>query len=267
MRRKTMAAIAKYFEDMVKSCSDKRFWLSPMGYVDGYPLWLIRTRLNRSHTDPKILVLAGFHGEEIGGPYAILRWLKECDLKVLKDIDVSLIPIVNPGGFAKGTRYGGTGGPNNCGFCHQEVEGNELKPEGIILRDNIDILRSMAKDGYLSLHEDIDERRCYVYRYEEVDEPSHIVVEMKKLLCKHFKTIKKEGVEVDTGLRGKKAQVIEGIVHNHCDGSFDDWLMHLGVPRVIVTETPGKAQIKRRVIAGVEAINRFIQIVLEETAG
>jgi hypothetical protein len=261
-----MAALKSYFSEMTRHCAAKRFWLTPLGYVDDEPIWLIRTRLNRSHNDPKILIVSGFHGEEIGGPYAVLKWLKDCNSTILKDIDVSLIPIVNTWGFAKGSRYGSTGGPNNCGFCHFDVELDEIKPEGIVLRDNIDILRLMAKDGYLSLHEDANEKRCYVYRYEECEEPSPIVVEMRDLLSKHFHSIAREGVEVDTGLRGKKAQVVEGIVHNHCDGSFDDWMMHLGVPRVIVTETPAKCQLKRRINAGKEAIDKFIEVILKETA-
>lgn len=259
-----MAAIGKFQQEIFRIVAEKRFWLTNLGYIDEYPIWLLRTRLNRSHNDPKVLVVSGFHGEEVAGPYAILQWLKDCDTKALRDYDISFIPIVNPQGFAKGTRYNSQGEVSNCGFCHHETEGNEKSQEGVILSNNIDLLKPMAKDGYLSLHEDAREKRYYLYSFEEGSEPSEFTLAMKAVLSQYFKAcVDGDEVEVDSR-RHKKVKVIDGIVHNYCDGSFDDWMFHLGVPRVIITETPGKYQLKRRIEAGRAAMDRFVELVLGE---
>jgi len=259
-----MAAIRKFHQDMFQVVAQKKFWLTNLGYSDSYPMWLLRTRLNRSHNDPKILVIGGFHGEEVAGPYAILQWLKDCDPKALKDYDISFIPIVNPGAFAKGTRYSSQGEISNCGFCHHEVEGDEKSAEGIVLSNNIDLLKPMAKDGYLSLHEDASEKKYYIYSFDEKSEPNDFTLEMKKVLGQYFKAcVDGDEVEVDSR-RHKRIKVTNGIVHNHCDGSFDDWMFHLGVKHVIVTETPGLYQLKRRVEAGTAAIDKFVELILKE---
>jgi len=260
-----LAAIKKYQQEMFQVVAQKRFWLTNLGYSDVHPIWLLRTRLNRSHDDPKILVVSGFHGEEPAGPYAVLKWLQNCDPKALKDYDISFIPIVNPGAFAKGTRYSAPDEISNCGFCHPEVDGDEKSVEGVVLANSIDLLKPIAKDGYLSLHEDKDERKFYLYSFEEgTKEPGHVPMEIKKTLGQHFKAfVDGDEVEVDCR-RHKKVKVVNGMVHNFCDGSFDDWMFHLGVPYVIVTETPGRYKLSRRVDAGVAVIDRFITLILED---
>jgi len=260
-----MAAINKFYSDMFKLASEKRLWLNPLGEVGGYKIWFIRTRLNADHhRNPRMLVVAGFHGEEKAGPYAILEWLKTCDAEALKHYDISFIPIVNPIGFANGTRYNSWGEVSNCGFCHPERHDKPSR-EGRILIANIDMLRAAAADGFLSLHEDIGERRYYAYSFEDGAEPGEFTAGILKTLGKHFKTyIDGESIWLDTTAKKDRGPYVhKGIVYRHCDGSFEDWMFHLGVPRVAVSETPGMYRLKRRVTAGADVIETFIQLNLD----
>jgi len=257
-----MAAIRKYTKQLFKVAAEKRFWLCILGEVDGEQIWLVRTRPNTNHKDPKFLVAAGFHGEEKAGPFAALKWLKSCDVKLLKKYDISFIPIVNPIGFRKNTRYNTYGERTNCGFCHPESKDVPSR-EGRILINNIDLLRPLANDGFLSMHEDVTTNQYYLYSFEDAEQPSDFTFKMRDELGQHFPRMLFGPVDTDASEKGAGPKVEEGIVFNLCDGSFEDWLFHLGVPRCVVTETPGKYDLRRRVRANVSAINKFIKLNLE----
>lgn len=262
-----MAAIRTYYEELFDIAAKNGFWLRILGAVSGHKIWLIRTRdyyvPDYEHTDPRLLIVAGFHGEEVAGPLAILKWLKTHDENVWKKIDLSFIPIVNPYGFAKGTRYGESGKKTNAGFCHtKELEG-EPSPEGQILIDSISIIRPLAQDGFLSLHEDKSERGYYLYTFEHGPEPGKFTQGLKREIGKHFHR-PVDGIRVFTDAQKEYGPMVkDGLIYRLCDGTFEDWLFHLGVPRCAVTETPGKYRLARRVEAGVAIIDKFIQLCEE----
>ena len=261
-----MAAIGKFYKDLQLCILKKRLWSSIIGMHEfngvGYPVYVLRTHMREVESLPRMLVVAGFHGEEKAGPYAILKWLESCDPEVNRNYDVSFIPIVNPVGFKKDQRYGATGEKTNCGFCHPE-RGDIPSPEAKVIINNIDMLRSMADDGFLSLHEDATETRYYTYSFEKGrTTPGAFSAILRDTLGRFFKTrLDGEIVEVDASGRGPLCK--DGIVYRHCDGSMEDWMFHLGVPKVAVTETPGTYSIDRRIKAHVEAINIFIEMITE----
>jgi hypothetical protein len=257
-----MAAIRTFIKEMFSIVAEKRLWLTILGEVDGFQIWLVRSRESIEHRDPKMLIVAGFHGEEKAGPYSILKWLKECDTDTFKKCDLSFIPIVNPIGFSKGIRYNTYGEQTNCGFCHSDLDSGPSR-EGKILIDKIELLRPLADDGFMSLHEDVTTKLYYLYTFEKEKEPGKFTFGMKEVLGQHFKKFV-DGVKVETDCanRGNGPMVKDGIIYRLCDGSFEDWMFHLGVPRVVVTETPGMYKLKRRVNAGAAAIDKFIELNL-----
>jgi len=259
-----MAAIRKFMRDVFRISAEKRFFLCILGEVDGHQMWLIRTRPHTEHPDPKMLIVSGFHGEEKAGPFSILKWMKDCDHRILAKADLSFIPIVNPIGFSKNMRYAIPGEKTNCGFCHPERKEKPSR-EGQILINNIDLLKPLAEDGFLSLHEDAREKEYYVYTFEKSKLPGPFTFGIKEELGKYFrKALDGEHVEIDASDGSKTGpKVKDGVVFRHCDGSFEDWLFHLGTPRAAVTETPGLYRLKRRVDAGTSVISRFIELNLE----
>jgi len=263
-----MANLRNYNKELFNICSTKRFWMCILGEVEDQQIWLIRTRANIEHDDPRLLICSGFHGEEKAGPYAALKWLSNCDTSILRKVDLSFIPLVNPVGFKKGTRYSTPGEKSNQGFCHPE-KGEKRSREGEIIYSNIDLLMPLAKDGYLSLHEDILLKEYYVYTFEKRSRDM-IARGLLKTLSNHFpKSL--------TGLTtaGMSAEQIEAsnepsvmvtngwVNHNKLhDGSLEDFFYHANVPRIAVSETPGLYTLKRRVNAGYDVIEKFIELSL-----
>jgi hypothetical protein len=102
-----------------------------------------------------------------------------------------------------------------------------------------------------------------LYTFEKAKEPGKFTFGMKEVLGQHFNKCV-DGIKVDTDCanRGAGPMVKDGIIYRLCDSSFEDWMFHLGVPRVVVTETPGMYRLKRRVDAGSDAIDKFIELNL-----
>jgi hypothetical protein len=244
-------------KDFLHIVERKSLWLKVLGEINNHQIWLLRTRETNEHTDANILIASGFHGEEKAGPLGVLKWLEDCDTEIFKKVDLTFLPVVNPIGFNRGIRYNTWGEKNNCGFCHKI---DKPSKEGKILLKNIKDLTRFAKDGFLSLHEDVTEKNFYVYSYEDVNEPSRMAYELRDLEAKFFKPIK-DGVKVNEET-DPDAYAKDGIVHKLCDGSFEDSLMHKGI-RAMVTETPGKCRISRRIEATKAIIDKFIELSLE----
>ena len=263
-----MAAIRTYMRQLFKVVAERGYWLRPLGQLDDYIMWLVRTRniYSYDHTDPKVLIIAGFHGEEVGGPWSILKWLKEADSKVFEKYDISLIPIVNSYGFARNKRYGSSGMKTNAGFVHtgqehETAKDDVLSPEGEILTRNIDILRPLAQDGVLSMHEDNTCKEYYLYAYEHGKKPGKFTKKLLKELSKFFRKPYNGIAFVEPSNTGFGPPCVNGLVYNFRDTTFEDWMFHLGVPKVAVIETPGKYKLKRRVEAGGAMIQKFLSLV------
>ena len=268
-----MAAIRKLYKDLFQIAAEKRLWMLPLGQIEGETMWLVRSRENSDHDDPKMLIIAGFHGEEHAGPWAVLKWLKTCDSSIFRKVDLSFIPIVNPIGFKKNVRYSIPGEKNNQGFCHPEGAnackvGEKRSREGEILYNHIDMLLPLTKDGFLSLHEDKQSSGYYVYTFEK--RQTAFTKGLKNTLGKYFSKpldgLTTNGLTPDqreiyvgeTDTEVKNGWVNHGKLH---DGSIEDFLFHANVPRIAVTETPqnwGKYRLQRRVTANIAVIDKYI---------
>ncbi len=257
-----MAAINKYTKELMKVSSERGFWLRPLGWLDGYVMWLVRTRgvYSFEHIDPKVLIVAGFHGEEQAGPWGILRWLKEAPASYLEKYDASFIPIVNSYGFARKKRYGLSDMQTNTGFGPNGKD-TPPSPEGEILIQNIDIIRPLAQNGCLSLHEDSTTKEYYLYTSEHGIRPGMFTYRLRAELKKFFPNAYDGIAYVDTQAMEKGPMCNKGIVYNYFDGSFEDWMFQLGCPKVAATETPGKYPLSKRVDASVAMIYKFMELV------
>lgn len=261
-----MGLMAPYKKKLFKLAVDKKLWLRPLGEVGNHQIWMVRYKDTFRHNYPRLLVVSGFHGEEKAGPLAVMRWLETFDPNLFKYVDITFIPVINPEGFDKGQRYNAEKQKTNCGFCHPE-NGDHPSKEGVILLKNYQLLKNCAKDGFLSLHEDLAETRFYVYGFERLKEPGKFTKGLRNELGKFFeKPLDGEDVSNDA-TRTKAEEEVEakdGIVWCLCDGSFEDSLFHDGVNRAAVTETPGKeAKLETRIQANAAVIDKFIELSLE----
>jgi len=255
--------MTKFETSLLAICQQKGFYPKTIGSVPGaftynYPLWLIQTMEESLPTIPKALIVSGFHGEEQAGPWGILKWLRDCTPESFKGVNVSFLPVVNLYGFITEKRYGPSNMPTNTGFYRP---GEKASPEAEILKKNINILRPLADNGYISLHEDITSSQYYIYTFEPTEQPGEFSKQMKDELAKHFPNPFNGIAYVDTTSPGQGPPCEDGLIWKFYDGSFDDWMFQMGVPRVAVTETPGKYPFLDRVDATVDLINRFIDLV------
>jgi len=231
-----------------------------LGEIDGHQIWFLRTKDTQSHNYPRLLIVGGFHGEEQAGPLGILSWLETFDPNLYTKVNLSFVPIVNPVGFSKCQRYNDEGEKSNCGFCHPE-SGDRPSKEGIILLKNFPLLRSSAKHGFLSLHEDVTTTKTYIYSFERTPELSDFTLQMRDVLTQYFPELLDDEYVVTDAKGKERGFAKDGIVWKLCDGSFEDYLFHEGTLRCFVTETPGKnIPIKKRVLASQAIIEEFIKL-------
>lgn len=246
------------YKKLYRIAAEKKLWLRVLGEVDRYPIWYIRNQDGYTNR-PRLLIVAGFHGEEIAGPLALIRWLEVFDVNLYKKVNLSFIPLINPVGFNKNQRYNDQNEKNNCGFCHPE-SGDRPSQEGIILLKNSQLLKSSSKHGFLSLHEDILAKKFYLYTFEREAEPTAFTYALRDVLGSFFKE-SLDGETVTTDAHGGDGVLVkDGIVYKLCDGSLEDWLFHEGAIRAVVTETPGKYPLKIRVDANMALITKFIEL-------
>ena len=256
--------MSKYSKRLINIAAEKDLCLIPLGMVSRWPIWLVRTQMVRSPKRKHVLIASGFHGEEQAGPWAILKWLEKFQAENYKGFDISFLPIENPTGFDKKKRYNTWNEITNQGFCHPES--NEAPSrEGEILLKHMDRLYSLAMNGFLSLHEDAGQRKeYYLYTFEPTSEPGLFTCGLLETLHKWFGT-PVNGVPIATdSQRYNPPFVVNGLVYNNCDGSFEDAMYHRGVQRVAVSETPGKARLEKRIDCNVDIIDTFINLIRME---
>ena len=188
---------------------------------------------------PNILIAAGFHGDEPAPTWAILEFIEK---EQIAKVNISFLPLVNTTGFLKRTHLNDLGENPNRGFCHS----GHPSREGVTLFENISLIKELAKDGFLSLHEDSDMEEFYLYSYENSGLTSAIYDTCRRF----FKPYTKGVIE--------GANINNGIAKSHHDGSFEDFLSHEGV-RAICTETPGRSRLDIRIKANIEIIKTFCQ--------
>lgn len=214
------------------------FALSSLGEWNGEPLLMLRGR-RRIPDGPQLLIASGFHGEEPAGPWGVLDFLESAPDAMLAAANLTLLPLVNVSGFRAGTRFNAAGQNPNRGYLG--LPGEAPSHEGRILLGHAPLLREAAADGLLTCHEDVLLSHGYLYSQERWRLPGRLPLALRATVAAHF------ALHPDGFVDG--CAVIDGIVFNHYDGSFESWLMTQGVARTACVETPGQQPIGRRIAA------------------
>lgn len=220
--------------------------MEDLGRVDGFPLLLLTPKdidLNKKD----FLVTAGFHGDEVAGPWGLASYLLSNKISA----NVSFLPLMNPTGLAANKRLNSKGLSPNTGWIHE----GELSEEGKIVMEDIHKILPLARDGLLTLHEDNENDQFYLYYFNEDDEIPSKIDEMVLIGMPHFGIVKeghcKDGPHKDIPIKN-------GLVANNHDGSFEDFLFHKGIPLTICTETPNRGDPMKRVDTVCNLIECFV---------
>jgi len=221
-----------------------------LGEIDSFPIFLVQNDHEKGR--PNILIMGGVHGEEPAGSWGILNVMMK--LKLMKiHVNLSFIPIFNPWGFSKGIRFNKQLKSINSGYFRTKSGKPELTEEGKILNRNFIRICELAKNGFLSCHEDVEEKYFYIYEVIPDAKPDFICNELQALGAHYF------GKQPDGGVY--TGTVIDGMVLNEKDGTIDDYLVNVGgIHRAITTETPGMADINKRVFVYEQLITKFIEL-------
>ncbi len=213
-----------------------------LGEVDGQPILLVR----HSDHEPTKLIVAGFHGDEPAGPLALLRLTEKHRLPR----GVALIPVVNPSGWDLGTRMNARNQDPDRGFIHTT---DEPSPEAQILLRHMPRLLSYAKEGLLTLHEDVEmEGTFYLCSNGDPTFTRRIYDAVSR-----FFRPSSDG-SLDAG------HPDQGITQPTHDGSFEDCMLSHGVKPLCYVETPGKSPLEARVEATLAVCETFLGISAAE---
>jgi hypothetical protein len=247
--------IDNYYQELHKIIKDNKLNYKVIGKVSDYEIGLITPKKFNKKL-PSLLIAAGFHGNEPAGILGLLEYLKK---DTSPKVNVSFIPIVNPTGYMLNTRENYLKENPNRNYCHDQTlpeKAKGLKPskEAKILIENLDELLECSRDGFLTLHEDNDKEKYYIYMTDSIDneyETNKLITYLKKSLSKYFK------IDMGSTIEGDEAE--NGIIKYAFCGSFEDLLYLKGIERTVVTETPGKMDINDRIKANRDVISKFIE--------
>jgi len=237
----------KEYISLLKTAAKKhKYSIIQLGKTYQYPILLFKPK-RPIETNKNILIASGFHGNEIAGPFGILKLFEE-ETDIFQKANISIIPLVNPTGFRKNTRNNRWEEVPNRGYVFSE-ENPDIKPsrEDRIIIKNIKDIIELGKDGMLSAHEDPTGEQFYCYTYDYVN--SKLISNMVKIGKKYFGLIPDGSHKI--------GYIDNGAVYNILDGSFDHLFSLFNIP-TFCTETPGSQALSERTAAVVDLINLFV---------
>lgn len=187
---------------------------------------------------PRLLITAGFHGEEPAGPLTLATHFAKVAAHAKKrQVGLTVFPCINPSGFELGTRYNASlEKPNNDFLRYRLADGSEHgelygkapayrsfalyrggPQETRAVRRALKAIRTPV--AALDLHQDNYMRRAATYAYVFGDARDYIALARRS--SKHVPIA--AHTQVDPGLTTDA----HGFIWFH-DGSVTDWFMRRG---------------------------------------
>ncbi|WP_435929993.1 M14 family metallopeptidase [Dryocola sp. BD613] len=226
-----------------------------LGHVDEGNISLYQSA-NQESGAPRVLIAAGFHGEETAGCWGMLDFLRQGSPELFDNIAVSFLPLVNMSGLTAGCRLNKLGQNPNRGY----TAGAEVAPsvEGAMLLEYGQLLKKAGSHGVLCCHEDILRHQAYLYTLERTVRPGRFSTALRDEIERFFPVMETERVD--------GCECENGIIFNHLDSSFECWLFSSGAEVAACTETPGLQPFAERVEANRFLMGAFIASVLERNS-
>lgn len=212
--------------------------------------------LLRATTDGRhrLLVTAGFHGDETAGPLTLLAHLPELVRYARsRDVGLTVYPSVNPSGFELRTRYNASGEAPNNDFLRYEVAPGEwvgeLRRGQTFLRHQLfregpketrallaDLERQPVPDAALDIHQDpwVMGTLSYAYTFG----PRAAYLPLVARAERHVPVAR--NVEVDDDVHTDA----DGLIELY-DGSITDHYHRLGVRYTAALETTTCTELPR----------------------
>jgi predicted deacylase len=234
-----------YLKRIKKIALKKGFDVKSIGDIDDTELIMLQPQ--NKVKGPNLLIISGIHGDEPAGPFGILRYIEKINKEILKKVNLTFIPLMNPTGFRKNNRDNKWDEKTNRNY----EKDKKISREGKILKDNVKMYLDNGKDGVLSLHEDVDSKYCYIYMYNKAKSKDlgNILLNVDRMFFEQMTPAKSDK---------KDGQLEKGIIWDRHEGSFEDWLNEQVIKEIATTETPGAVDFDDRIQANVMIINAFV---------
>jgi murein peptide amidase A len=134
-------------------------YLSPI--ESGPRPWFQRAGPPGESASPRLYLSAGIHGDEISGPLALLEMIRHPGF--FAGFEVTIFPILNPNGLARGVRTNGDGIDLNRDYRNSK---------SLEIKGHIETLLTLGRfDASLMLHEDYEGIGAYLYELNDTLDP------------------------------------------------------------------------------------------------
>ncbi len=224
-----------------------------LGRVDGWPINSLRWRgrLAKSTSALRVIVTGGVHGVEPAGPAAALcaLWAVISDPEQHADLDLTVVPLVNPVGYQLRTRGNGACVDLNRHFSDKRSAPDEVAIVRRVLRTGpyhlgIDLhsSRSVGERGFFALHRNAG----------DLLRPA-----MQRFGTRH--PILRESTDY-------YLLEAEGVLRSGNDGTLKDYLSQHGTRWAMTVEAPAVWPYERQVRGSVEAVHTLVETARDLTA-
>jgi hypothetical protein len=235
-----------------ENINDKYFDIKVLGEIENDNMYLI-TPKEFNKKLKTILIVSSFHGNEIAPVYALNEYIKDFNYNILKKVNVSIIPVVNVNGFKNDRRYNKWHEKSNYGYC---LKTQKVSVEGQILLNNDDELKKLSKNGFLTMHEDNTKKNGFLYVMCEDKTLPKVITDVRDVIKDNIGILKDKTYHT----KYDDANVVkDGIILNHFDGTYENYIFKNGADFCLTSETPARdIDLKERIDTNVKVINTFV---------
>ena len=228
--------------------------MSVLGRLDDLDIVLVEPK-HPVKDRKNVLVISGVHGDEVGGPWSIVRYMEDFGLDK-SSVNLSIIPVVNVTAFVRNTRFNRWEERSDLGFFNERKTPSK---ESKILLDHGKRLLELGRDGVLSVHEDITKDGYYFYLWVKKWVPA-FVKKIREVGARNFSLL--EDKKYDDLVQESPYHPVDSGVFNNADDDIETWAYLKGTPLVMVSETPVKGHsVADRAETGAQIIDLFIDQV------
>ena len=208
--------------------------------------------------NPHLLIAGSFHGDEPAGSWGILKYLQLVDTKETNIINLSFLPLINPSGLRLCTRLNYLKeDPNRNYWKNNSIE--YPSEEGRILLRNLEKLKKLSKNGFITMHEDDTLDGVYLVTYMGGKFQHDFIETIQTASDKYIPVCKGDIIQNDVA--DNLGIIKNGILQKEKDGSFEDFLFNNHNLITAVTETPSKEKICDRIDTNVNIIKEIVKFI------
>ncbi len=246
---------ADFAREMVRLCNIHRFKYEVIGHEkfekisQEYPLYKI---VINPKGKVKFCIIAGVHGDEIAGPFTILKMLENPKNFFDKEIRYDIFPLINPTAFDLKRRFDDDN--RDLNLLNKKILKNKNYQEIKYFNESI---KSEKFDALISLHEDLLKSKFYAYIYE--DKENSLYRKIINSTQKIVEISKQKTID-------KKRSDGNGLIINVNDQSMEGGLYRQGRAKIsLTTETPGKLSLEKRIkinLNNIKIINKYLILLI-----